>query len=82
VLEQSMPVLAGALRDGGLTLTGGGVFEQPRDPRQAQGEHPGQGRAPSPGASGAGGAAGDGGTADAEPARPAALPRGMVDVYA
>lgn len=29
-LEQAMPALAGQLREGGLTLTGGGVFEQPR----------------------------------------------------
>lgn len=33
-LEQAMPMLASALRESGLTLTGGGVFEQPRDPRQ------------------------------------------------
>ncbi len=32
VLEQAMPVLAGALRDHGLTLAGGGVFDQPRRP--------------------------------------------------
>ena len=31
-LEQSMPQLAGSLREAGLTLAGGGVFEQP--PRQ------------------------------------------------
>lgn len=35
-LEQALPVLAGALREGGLTLTGGGVFEQPRQPREGQ----------------------------------------------
>jgi flagellar hook-length control protein FliK len=29
-LEQAMPVLAGSLRESGLTLTGGGVFEQPQ----------------------------------------------------
>jgi flagellar hook-length control protein FliK len=29
-LEQAMPELASSLRDAGLTLTGGGVFEQPR----------------------------------------------------
>jgi flagellar hook-length control protein FliK len=32
-LEQALPTLAGTLRDNGLTLTGGGVFEQPRPPR-------------------------------------------------
>jgi len=31
-LEQSMPLLAGNLREAGLTLSGGGVFEQPRQP--------------------------------------------------
>lgn len=30
ILETAMPTLAGALRDAGLTLTGGGVFEQSR----------------------------------------------------
>ncbi len=35
-LEQALPALAGALREGGLTLTGGGVFEQSR--QQQQGE--------------------------------------------
>lgn len=40
VLEQAMPALAAALRENGLTLTGGGVFEQARqNPRDA--EHPG-----------------------------------------
>ncbi len=35
-LEQAMPALAGSLREAGLTLTGGGVFEQPRQaPEQA-----------------------------------------------
>lgn len=29
-LEQAMPLLAGSLREAGLTLTGGGVFEQAR----------------------------------------------------
>ena len=33
-LEQSMPLLAGSLREAGLTLSGGGVFEQPRQPRR------------------------------------------------
>jgi flagellar hook-length control protein FliK len=35
-LEQSLPALASALRDAGFTLAGGGVFQQPRDERQAQ----------------------------------------------
>lgn len=32
-LEQAMPALAGSLREAGLTLSGGGVFEQPRQPQ-------------------------------------------------
>jgi flagellar hook-length control protein FliK len=76
VLEQAMPVLAGALRETGLTLTGGGVFEQARDPRQGDAEAgPGRG-------SGAGSGPGGGTAADVEPARPVQLPRGVVDVYA
>jgi flagellar hook-length control protein FliK len=39
-LEQSMPVLAGSLREAGLTLSGGGVFEQPR--QRDGGDAPGQ----------------------------------------
>ena len=37
-LEQALPLLASSLREAGLTLTGGGVFEQPRqrDGAQAQ----------------------------------------------
>ena len=35
-LEQAMPQLAGSLRENGLTLSGGGVFEQPRQPQQQQ----------------------------------------------
>jgi flagellar hook-length control protein FliK len=36
-LEQAMPTLAGALREEGLTLTGGGVFEQaPQNAQQQQ----------------------------------------------
>ncbi len=32
-LQEAVPALAGALREAGLTLTGGGVFDQPREPR-------------------------------------------------
>ena len=74
-LEQAMPSLAGALREEGLTLTGGGVFEQPR---QAQGD---AAPAPQAGTRGSGRGAGDG---DAVPAAPvqAGAPRGIVDVFA
>ncbi len=34
-LEQALPQLAGSLREAGLTLSGGGVFEQPRQAPQA-----------------------------------------------
>lgn len=37
-LLDAVPVLAGALREAGLTLTGGGVFEQPRDAHAGQGD--------------------------------------------
>jgi flagellar hook-length control protein FliK len=37
-LEQSMPQLASTLRQAGLTLSGGGVFEQPRPPQQQERE--------------------------------------------
>lgn len=39
-LEQALPALAGALQDSGLTLTGGGVFQQPRQ-AQPQASAPG-----------------------------------------
>ncbi len=43
-LQDAVPALAGALRESGLTLTGGGVFDQPRESRgepQANGERTG-----------------------------------------
>jgi flagellar hook-length control protein FliK len=46
-IENGLPTLASALRDAGLTLAGGGVFQQPRDPRgggQAEPGEPGRGR--------------------------------------
>ncbi len=36
ILENGLPELAASLRDAGLTLTGGGVFQQPRQPRQGE----------------------------------------------
>ncbi len=42
-LEQALPQLAGSLREAGLTLTGGGVFEQARQP-QAEGRGDGSTR--------------------------------------
>jgi flagellar hook-length control protein FliK len=37
-LEQAMPQLAGSLRENGLTLSGGGVFEQPRQQQAPAGD--------------------------------------------
>jgi flagellar hook-length control protein FliK len=76
-LEQAMPALAGSLREAGLTLAGGGVFDQPRQPGQPGGDGPADGRR-----------AGDGGAADgtardtlaAAPAVPRR--RGVVDLVA
>ena len=48
-LEQAMPTLAGQLRESGLTLTGGGVFEQAQ-PGSGQASDP-QGREARPGSS-------------------------------
>jgi hypothetical protein len=75
-LEQSLPALAGALRDAGFTLTGGGVFQHARD-----GSHAGESRGapPAPGAAALRGAEASGGVA--EPARAARL-QGLVDLFA
>jgi flagellar hook-length control protein FliK len=77
VLEQSLPGLASALRDAGLTLSGGGVFQQARDGNGGFGEPDQAGRSSTRGADG-----GDGGTP--EPTlvtRPVRLD-GLVDLYA
>lgn len=75
-IEQALPVLAGALQESGLTLTGGGVFEQ--QPRQPQGD-----TAPGARSRGAAAAGGDGGD-DIAPvaARAPRAARGAVDLYA
>lgn len=74
-LEQAMPTLAGSLRECGLTLSGGGVFEQPRQPQP----EPGQ---PDPGARNrrdSGGASDDLAVLGAAPAL---RRRGVVDLVA
>jgi flagellar hook-length control protein FliK len=76
-LEQAMPSLAGALREEGLTLTGGGVFEQARQPR---GDAAASGAGSRSGSADGAGTDGDDGAA-AAPARRVAA-RGAVDVYA
>jgi flagellar hook-length control protein FliK len=74
-LEQALPTLAATLRDAGLTLAGGGVFEQARG-GQGQGDAPGQsGRS----------RAGDSAAPDTITAQPTAVPvrrRGVVDLVA
>ena len=77
-LEQSMPSLASALRDSGLTLTGGGVFEHSTRQDQ-QSDTPANARA-SWRADGEGQGDPDGG-AELLTRLPAS-PRGVVDVYA
>lgn len=80
-IEESLPMLAGALQESGLTLTGGGVFEQ--QPRQPQGDGAPSsfgGRGGSNGRSGSEG--GDGDTLAAAPRPAARAARGGVDVYA
>lgn len=79
-LEQAMPNLAASLQESGLTLTGGGVFEQPR---QRAGQAPDDGRRTADRA-GERGPAGD----LAEPTPAGAAPartwrrQGVVDLYA
>ncbi len=77
ILEQSMPALAGALRDSGLTLSGGGVFEQAARQGQPDADQSRQG-----GESRPGGSAASASDAVEVAARPVALSRGVVDVYA
>ena len=79
LIEASLPALAGALQDAGLTLAGGGVFEQaPGRQPQAQAQHePGPAaRPPGPADSGPAGQ-----QDTAHPARRSA-PRGLVDLVA
>jgi len=78
-LEAALPALAGALREAGLTLTGGGVFQQsPQAQADAQ-----------PGSQGNGRPSRDGAAADDGPESAATrggvmrqVPRGLVDLVA
>ncbi|MDO9073488.1 MAG: flagellar hook-length control protein FliK [Rubrivivax sp.] len=82
-LEQAMPTLAGSLRDAGLTLSGGGVFEQPRQPQPDAGTATSEGKGGRDGSTGRGEHAGGGG--DGGPAVLAGAPlrrRGVVDLVA
>lgn len=77
-LEQAVPALASALSDAGLTLSGGGVFQQPREPRHAQ--H-GSGEA-ARSARVMHGERGESNDAALAPAAGSARARGVLDLYA
>ena len=86
VLEKSLPELAGALREQGLTLSGGGVFSQQQQAQSGSSSHanPQDGR---PGARGVTAPLGPGDAADAAavPARsisPTGRSRGVLDLFA
>lgn len=77
-LESSWPELAGALRDAGLTLAGGGVSEQPRQRRDGAGD-----AAPGARADARTDASDDGAPGDAaQAALPRPRARGVVDLVA
>lgn len=80
VLERSLPELAAALRENGLTLSGGGVFQQAQQQGQAQGDAA---------ASSSHGTPRTQAGTEAEPGEPAGAPRamarrsqGVLDLYA
>lgn len=73
-LEQALPSLAGSLREAGLTLVGGGVFERGADSDTGSGQPPPGDR-------------GQSGERDTEPTAPPSLPlpgrrRGVIDLVA
>ena len=81
VLEQSLPELAAALRDQGLTLSGGGVFEQSQQQAREQAQQAASGSR----LNDQSGLASDTELQSAQAAarRPPAAPsRGMLDLYA
>jgi flagellar hook-length control protein FliK len=83
VLERSLPDLAAALRDSGLTLSGGGVFQQARDPGQNASGREGSGADTRSGASRSGVTAVDAqDTAISSAKRLSGRSRGVVDLYA
>jgi flagellar hook-length control protein FliK len=80
-LEKAMPVLASNLREAGLTLSGGGVFEQSRQATQQGGQDASQGHGQRSSARGANNTtAGNDGLVGA-PLQPL-RPRGVVDLVA
>ena len=77
-IESGLPELASALRESGLTLAGGGVFQQPR-------RHDAQPQQAAPGTPAGARNAGserDSGSAAPMPAAAARAARGVVDLYA
>ena len=81
-LEQGLPALAGALREAGFTLSGGGVFQQAPDGGNGEpGREPGRESAT---VSRRAIAAGSVSPADGGPAAPARQrrPTGLVDTFA
>ena len=77
-LEQAMPTLAGTLRESGLTLTGGGVFEQPANPQPQHDARAPAGQRAASGREGRDTPA----QADAAPLRAVMARRGVVDLVA
>lgn len=81
VLEQSMPDLAAALRDAGLTLSGGGVFQQTREQSQDAQQRQADGSSSDRRSSRIGGGD-DGGPALTRAAPLPRASRGVLDLYA
>jgi flagellar hook-length control protein FliK len=81
-LEQAMPALAGSLREAGLTLSGGGVFEQPRQPQPDGGAGTPEGRSGRNGGNGRGETGASAGNGTAPRADAPLRRRGVVDLVA
>jgi len=83
VIESALPTLASSLRDAGLTLTGGGVFQQPQSSAGFAG-HGGSAGQPGHGQGGRPGAGADDGLGAAGPATVlrTTAQRGLVDLVA
>ncbi|MFY8118384.1 MAG: flagellar hook-length control protein FliK [Roseateles sp.] len=81
VLERSLPELASALRDNGLTLSGGGVFQQQRE-REGASSQQGEGSRGGRSREGGGEALEASGPPVSSAPRPPARARGVVDLYA
>lgn len=82
VLERSLPELASALRDNGLTLSGGGVFQQQGE-REGASSQQGEGSRSGRSREGGGGETLEAGSPlGSSTPRPPARARGVVDLYA